>query len=115
VVKRNRTSRLKGMAVLLIALSIGFAGFIAGGSPAGAEPEYAKWGRLAMQTADEKFDADIVDYKYLGRSEMRQGEAVETFRLWLKRPDREFGVLVRITVDTRTDQAKKVESETIAQ
>ncbi len=112
---KNRMSKLKRMTVLLMALSIMFAGCYAGGASAGAEPDYAKWGRLAMQTADEKFDADIVDYKYLGRSEMRQGEAVETFRLWLKRPDREFGVLVKITVDTRTDQAKKVESETIAQ
>ena len=114
MVKRMRTNRFWGMAVLFMALSIAFAGCFAGGTSAAAEPDYAKWGRLAMQTADEKFDADIVDYKYLGRSELRQGEAVETFRLWLKRPDREFGVLVRITVDTRTDQAKKVESETIA-
>jgi len=102
---KARAQRLAAM--LLMTLIIGC---MAGGGAAQAEPDYAKWGRLAMQTVQDKFDADIVDYRYLGRSEERQGEAVESFRLWLKQSDREFGVLVRITVDTRTNEAKKVES-----
>ena len=96
-------------ATLLMTLMVGL-GCMAGGGAAQAEPDYAKWGRLAMQTVHDKFDADIVDYRYLGRSGERQGEAVESFRLRLKRQDREFGVLVRITVDTRTNEAKRVES-----
>ncbi|WP_166244885.1 DUF3889 domain-containing protein [Paenibacillus turpanensis] len=65
-----------------------------------AAPEYARWGRLAMEETSKRYNADIVDYQYLGRRLESEAVAVESFRLWLRQPEREFAVLVTIRVDT---------------
>lgn len=74
-----------------------------------AEPSYAKWGKLAMEeTAKAYHDASIIDYKYEGRHAMGQGEAEESFLLWLKQDGREFGVRVTIRVEAAADKLRGV-------
>ncbi|PZD96244.1 hypothetical protein DNH61_08550 [Paenibacillus sambharensis] len=87
-----------GQSFLIKAL-LACALFMAAG--AGMEPEYAKWGRLAMERTAIRYEkASIVDYRYLGRREAGQHKAVESFRLWLRQAGEEFGVVVHISVDT---------------
>jgi hypothetical protein len=68
------------------------------------EPPYAKWGRLAMQKVKEKYpNAEIVDYLHVGRKRNVE-TSTETFKLWLKAPEKEFGVFIDITFNNNTEE-----------
>lgn len=69
-----------------------------------AEPPYAKWGRMAVKETAAKYGADIVDYRYDGRTQLSGGLAEERFRLWLRKDSGEFGVTVRIQINLATDR-----------
>ncbi|CAM3929823.1 YqzG/YhdC family protein [Paenibacillus alkaliterrae] len=70
-----------------------------------AQPSYAKWGRLAMEETSKAYrNASIVDYKYEGRRKLANGQAEESFVLWLRKDSREFGVRVSIRVEEVTDE-----------
>lgn len=68
-------------------------------------PEYAKWGRMAMQNVMEKYpNANVVDYLHIGR-EVGTENTVEKFKLWLRADDNhEFGVFVDITFNNQTEE-----------
>jgi hypothetical protein len=67
-------------------------------------PPYAKWGQLAMQKTKEKYpNAAITDYLHLGRIPGTTS-STEKFKLWLKDKDKEFGVLVDIEFDKKTER-----------
>jgi len=69
------------------------------------QPEYAKWGLIAMIRTKEKYQtADIVDYLHVGRTQVSPAIAEEEFKLWLKDGSREFGVRVTIRFYTANDQ-----------
>ncbi|WP_256757602.1 DUF3889 domain-containing protein [Cohnella sp. WQ 127256] len=68
------------------------------------QPEYAKWGELAMVQTKAKYQADIVDYLHVGRTQVSEGIAEETFKLWLKDSKHEFGVRISIRFHTTNDQ-----------
>jgi Protein of unknown function (DUF3889) len=71
-------------------------------------PSYAKWGRLAMEKTKERYpEAQIIDYLHIGREESGD-TSTERFKLWLKGKDREFGVLVNIRFDSKTEQLKQI-------
>ncbi|SCC09026.1 Protein of unknown function [[Bacillus] enclensis] len=71
-------------------------------------PSYAKWGRLAMKKTKERYpQAQIIDYLHIGREDSG-GISTEKFKLWLKGKDKEFGVLVNIRFDTKTEQLKQI-------
>jgi len=73
-------------------------------SAAGAEPEYEKWGTLAVKETQKKYEADIIDYKHMGRIELSPKNAEEQFKLWLRNKEgREFGVYVFIRFDPSTE------------
>ena len=72
------------------------------------EPAYAKWGRLAMQETKKKYpNANIIDYQHLGRAKNPK-TSVEKFKLWLKDDHKEFGVIVTIVFDTKTQKLKEI-------
>jgi hypothetical protein len=74
-----------------------------------AEPAYAKWGKLAMQEAGRRYpQAQIIDYLHVGREALTMTTARETFKLWLRQGDREWGVFVRITFETRTHKILEI-------
>lgn len=71
-------------------------------------PPYAKWGRIAMQKVKERYpNADIVDYLHVGRKKGAQ-DSTETFKLWLRAPDKEFGVFIDITFNNETEEIKDI-------
>jgi hypothetical protein len=73
-----------------------------------SDPAYAKWGQLAMAQVKDKYQADIVDYKHLGRKQITAQVAEEDFRFWLRKNDREFGVFVRIRFETSSDKVQSI-------
>lgn len=71
-------------------------------------PPYAKWGKIAMEKTHEKYpQAQIVDYLHIGRTSGPQS-SVEKFKLWLKGPQKEFGVFVDIEFDNSTEKILSV-------
>jgi len=92
---------MRKTVILLAALM-----FLAGGFAykASAEPDYAKWGRLAMKETAERYHAEIVDYKHLGRKTEQSGVLSESFRLLLNKGNRKFGVKVSIWFDRETER-----------
>ncbi|WP_188454843.1 YqzG/YhdC family protein [Virgibacillus oceani] len=67
-------------------------------------PPYAKWGRLAMKETKASYpNAAIIDYMHIGR-DVQEKSSVEKFKLWLKEDNKEFGVYVNITFDTKTEK-----------
>ncbi|WP_027084460.1 YqzG/YhdC family protein [Cohnella panacarvi] len=79
--------------------------------PASAQPEYAEWGRIAMQRTAERYRLPIVDYQHIGRRQLSSGIAEEKFKLWLRGDNREFGVFVTIRFETATEKILAVEFE----
>ncbi|MCA1053772.1 YqzG/YhdC family protein [Rossellomorea aquimaris] len=71
-------------------------------------PSYAKWGRIAMQKTKERYpEAQIVDYLHIGREDS-DGYSTEKFKLWLKGSNKEFGVLINIRFDSKTEELKQI-------
>lgn len=69
-----------------------------------AEPQHAKWGKLAMEKTKEKYpNAEIKDYKHIGRVDGINTN-MEKFKLWLKEAEKEYGVLVHIEYDKKTEK-----------
>ncbi|WP_155592944.1 DUF3889 domain-containing protein [Lysinibacillus cavernae] len=72
-------------------------------------PAYAKWGQLAIKEVKAKYPtAKIIDYLHEGK-EVHGSSTIEKFKLWLKQPDKEFGVYVRISYLTTTQEVEKIE------
>ncbi|MCM3706714.1 MULTISPECIES: DUF3889 domain-containing protein [Cytobacillus] len=72
------------------------------------EPAYAKWGRLAMETAKEKYPkAKILDYLHIGR-EQRQTTEIEKFKLWVEDDGKEFGLYIDIEFNSKTDSVIRI-------
>ncbi|MWV42719.1 DUF3889 domain-containing protein [Paenibacillus sp. HJL G12] len=89
------------MKKLLISL---LAVFIISTVSAEAEPEYAKWGEVAVKETQKRYNADIVDYKHMGRVELTPRKSEEHFKLWLRSKNgKEFGVYVNIQFDPTND------------
>jgi hypothetical protein len=71
-------------------------------------PSYAKWGRIAMQKTKERYpEAQIIDYLHIGRED-GVSYSTEKFKLWLKGKDKEFGVMINIRFDPKTDEIKQI-------
>lgn len=71
-------------------------------------PPYAKWGKMAMEKTKEKYpDTSIIDYLHVGRDVGSQ-TSTEKFKLWLKRKDKEFGVLVEIEFENTTEKFLRI-------
>ncbi|MFD0711361.1 DUF3889 domain-containing protein [Paenibacillus sp. GCM10027626] len=86
-----------------------FAFGVMSGPAGAAEPDYAKWGRVAMQETAKRYRMDIVDYKHLGRQADNSGHAVESFKLILKNGQRSFGVTVNIRFELQTEQILQIQ------
>ncbi|MFB9329784.1 DUF3889 domain-containing protein [Paenibacillus aurantiacus] len=76
---------------------------------AGAEPPYAKWGRMAVKETFKRYHADIVDYKHVGRQIGSDGVVSETFKLTLNKDRRQFEVTVQIWFDRQTEQVIRLQ------
>lgn len=68
------------------------------------DPVYAMWGTLAVTETKRKYNMDVVDYLYMGRTTISSELAEEKFKLWLKKGTREFGVYVTVAFHPTTHQ-----------
>lgn len=66
------------------------------------DPEYAKWSRLAFHEAGKVYT--LLDYKYVGRSDVAPGVAQQQFRFWVKKNGIEFPLMVSIRYDPVTEK-----------
>ena len=67
-------------------------------------PSYVKWGRIAMIKTQEKYpNSEITDYLHVGK-ENKNGKSIEKFKLIVKDQNKEIGVFVDLTFDTRTER-----------
>lgn len=83
--------------------------FVFAAAPAGAVPGYAKWGAVAVKETRQKYGADIVDYKHIGRIDVSPDTAEEQFKLWIRARDgKEFGVYVYVRFDPASDTLQSV-------
>jgi hypothetical protein len=83
--------------------------FITSTVTVGAAPDYVKWGALAVQETQKRYQADIVDYKHIGRTDLTAQKSEEQFKLWLRSKEgKEFGVFVYIEFDPSNDKVQSV-------
>ncbi|WP_342420946.1 DUF3889 domain-containing protein [Paenibacillus sp. FSL E2-0178] len=74
-----------------------------------AAPEYAKWGIVAVKAAQQKYNAEIIDYKHVGRTQIKPKLAEEKFKLWIRsKAGREFGIFVMVRFDPSDDQLQTI-------
>lgn len=74
-------------------------------------PQYAKWGRMAMQKTMEKYqNVNIIDYLHIGR-EVGKSTSTEKFKLWIRDGEREFGVFIDITFKNDTEEVLSIQFE----
>jgi hypothetical protein len=67
-------------------------------------PSYAKWGNYAMRITKEKYpNAKIIDYLHIGRK-TGTTSSTESFKLWLRENNKEFGVFVDIEFNNQTEK-----------
>ncbi|MDL4841652.1 DUF3889 domain-containing protein [Aquibacillus rhizosphaerae] len=67
-------------------------------------PSYAKWGRLAVKEATEKYPkAQLIDYDHNGKIQ-NEKTTVEKFKLWLEKDKQEFGLSIDIEYNTKTEE-----------
>src|SRR6478752_1835851 len=73
-----------------------------------AIPSHAKWGKIAMQKATEKYpSAKIYDYLHIKRAQ-KGSYTIETFKLWLNEDNKKFEVIVTIHFDTKSEKISKI-------
>ncbi|MEM5003159.1 DUF3889 domain-containing protein [Priestia megaterium] len=71
-------------------------------------PSHAKWGKIAMQKATEKYpSAKIYDYLHVKRAQ-KGSYTTETFKLWLNEDNKKFEVVVTIHFDTKSEKISKI-------
>lgn len=64
---------------------------------------YAEWGNLAMREASKKH-YEIRDYKYVGKKAVGPDKIERTFRFWVRKKGREFGLYVAVTYRESTKE-----------
>ncbi|MWC31203.1 DUF3889 domain-containing protein [Paenibacillus sp. MMS18-CY102] len=77
------------------------------------QPEYAKWGRIAVQTAINQQQAEVIDYAYQGKFAASATVSEYRFRLWMRKDSREYGLIVHVFVNELTGQQQRIELEAL--
>lgn len=74
-----------------------------------AVPEYAKWGKIAVKETQKRYEAKVIDYEHIGRTELTSNKSEEKFKLWLRREEgKEFGVYIWIQFDPLTEEIQSI-------
>ncbi|WP_442600667.1 DUF3889 domain-containing protein [Paenibacillus sp. KN14-4R] len=80
-----------------------------------AEPEYAKWGKIAVQETLNKYHTSITEYLHLGRTQIDSNISEEKFKLILKSGNKEFGVIVSIRFQVSNEQVISITFHEVGQ
>jgi hypothetical protein len=70
----------------------------------------SKWGTIAVKETQKRYDdAEVIDYKHIGRINLTPNSSEEKFKLWLRnREGKEFHVYVFIVFDPMTNVLKTI-------
>lgn len=68
------------------------------------QPEYAQWGRQAVDYANREYKAEVIDYAYEGRYPASDGNVEYRFRLWVRKASREYAIRIAVNVNPSTGQ-----------
>jgi Protein of unknown function (DUF3889) len=72
-------------------------------------PAYAKWGKIAMQETKRQYpNAEITDYRHVGRNTINATTAKETFQLKLKQNQQVWNVQVNVVFETKTERTLSI-------
>ncbi|OMF90695.1 hypothetical protein BK147_23125 [Paenibacillus sp. FSL R7-0337] len=75
-----------------------------------AAPDYAHWGTIAVKETQQKYNAEIIDYKHIGRTQIRPKLAEEKFKLLVRsKAGREFGVIVMVRFNPSTNKLQTIQ------
>ncbi|WNR45894.1 DUF3889 domain-containing protein [Paenibacillus roseipurpureus] len=66
------------------------------------DPSYAKWSRLAFHEAGKVYT--LLDYQYIGKSNVAPGVVQQQFRFWVRKNGVEFPLIVSIRYDPVTEK-----------
>lgn len=100
--------RIHNIAMLII-LAILVVGLTSAPTIAEAAPEYAKWGKIALEETQKRYNAQIVDYEHIGRSRISDSISEETFKFWIRQKNgKEFGVYVRIQFERSSEKISSI-------
>lgn len=66
------------------------------------DPSYAKWSRLAFHEAGKVYT--LLDYNYIGKSNVAPGVVQQQFRFWVRKSGIEFPLIVSIRYDPVTEK-----------
>ncbi|MBD1381092.1 DUF3889 domain-containing protein [Metabacillus arenae] len=71
-------------------------------------PEYAKWGKLAVNKTKDKYpNAQVIDYLHIGKEENNR-ISKEKFKLIVRQNSKEFGVFVTIEFNEDTEEVRNI-------
>lgn len=97
------------LGIVLVCLTVFIQTAMVANAQQETPPAYAKWGQMAIKEVKAKYpSAKIIDYLHEGK-EVHGASTIEKFKLWLKQPDKEFGVYVRISYQSATQKVEKIE------
>jgi hypothetical protein len=68
------------------------------------QPEYAQWGRLAVDYAIQQYKAEVIDYAYEGRYPAANGNVEYRFRLWIRKNSQEYAIRIVVRVNPSTGE-----------
>ncbi len=108
--KKNSLSKLLiTFVALFIVLSAGMKAY---GEPNPDETDYKKWSRIAVSSVKEKYpDAELTDYKYVGRKEVNEKETRDTFHIKCTQQNRSFIVKADVVFNPTTGKLITVNIE----
>ena len=96
------------LGIVLVCLTVFIQTAMVANAQQETPPAYAKWGQMAIKEVKAKYpSAKIIDYLHEGK-EVHGASTIEKFKLWLKQPDKEFGVYVRISYQSATQKVEKL-------
>ncbi|ETT62791.1 TolB domain-containing protein [Paenibacillus sp. FSL R7-277] len=79
-------------------------------SRSSAAPDYARWGTIAVKETQQKYNAEIIDYKHIGRTQIKPKLAEEKFKLVVRsKAGREFGVVVMVRFNPSTNKLQTIQ------
>ena len=103
-----------GTLIIGIGIGLGIGNAISTNTPTSTQtqleiPAYAKWSKIAIKETQLKYpNADIIDYLHEG-SETNENSTTEKFKFWIKDHNNEFGVFVKITYITKTEEIVNID------
>jgi hypothetical protein len=108
----KRKEVMISMRISKIVMIMVFLFMVSVGNTVQAQPEYAKWGRLAMQSTTAKYpNAMITDYQHLGRTELNASTLQESFKLQLREGNDTYYVIVKISFNKETEKVNNITFE----